>query len=146
MNMVLSPVKKLNTERIAKVAREIEERLLPFQSPGFDAEACPPFADLVRDAAQLDADMAKCRAWYQISMYEFDEDDGTGKTWEERERDGELRTFGMDFNGEAMQDVTNKGGQTVLLVVSPMLVKWGDIDGKNFDVSRVLALKGVITG
>lgn len=143
--MVLAPVKELNRKHITKVAREMEESLLPFQTPGVDVEACPPFEDLVFEAAQLDADMAKCRAWYEISMYDFDRDDGTGRTWEEKERDGDLQMFHFDFDDKTMQDAMGSKGDKVLLVVSPMLVKWGDLDGKNFDASRVLARRAVIT-
>ena len=144
MNMVLAPVKKLNMERIARVAEKIEKRLLPFQAPNAEVDACPSFEDLVRDAVGLDADMAKCRAWYQISMHDFDQDEDD-ELLEEKERNGELNTFDMGFDGETMQDLMNKKGSTVLLVVSPMLVKWGDMDGKNFDSSRLLVPKGVIT-
>jgi hypothetical protein len=144
MNMVLAPVTDLNTRRIAEVAQDIEDTLLPFQSPDADPEACSSFEDLVREAAILDADMAKCRAWYQISMYDLDQNEA-GKAPEKREDDSGLGTFDLDFDEETMQGVLNRRGDSVLLVVSPMLVKWGDLDGKNFDVSKVLARKGVIT-
>jgi len=140
MNMILGPIKRLDTGRITKVAAEIEDELLPFQSPDADPDDCPSFEELIRDAVALDADMAKCRAWYQVSMYDFkhaDEAAGQGEP--------QVEAFGMEFNGQMMQDALHGKGQKVSLVVSPLLLKWGDLDGKRFGNSIVLAPKGVIT-
>ncbi|KAK5654215.1 hypothetical protein OQA88_7390 [Cercophora sp. LCS_1] len=60
VNMTLGPKKELDTARIAALAKEMGETLQRFKSDP-DAPRSYPFENLIYKAAQLDADMAKCR-------------------------------------------------------------------------------------
>jgi len=142
--MILSPKKGIDQDRIAKLAEKIEVELSPFQrQPPAGPDGCfsHTFEDLISDAVELDVEMAQCRAWYQVSMGEGQTKEGGGG--EERRRS---RAPGLDFDAETMENAVDRRTTigTVSLIVTPLLVKWGDIDGNSFDTRKVLARRQVV--
>jgi len=134
MNMILGPIKSIDTGRVTELASEIETKLLPYQHPDAETDAVPSFEELIEAAASLDSEMAKCRAWYQVTICDVP---------------GDNRTFGMEFNSETMREVhwqpkSNKHPGAVSLILSPLLIKWGDYDGNDFHLGRVLAPRKVV--
>jgi hypothetical protein len=138
--MILSPSpSELDSERLAQVAGELETLLSPFESPDVDPEFYAPFTELVEAAVSLDAELAQCRALYQISMYPPRSAAGNQgfQSYDDK--------FGFAFDKGSMADIFERDGRTVVLVVAPMLSKIGDSRGEKYDQERLLAPRRVIS-
>ncbi|KAK4442180.1 hypothetical protein QBC34DRAFT_456103 [Podospora aff. communis PSN243] len=142
MNLILSPKTGIDRDRISRLAKSIEAELVPFQGRPTGPDGCfsHTFEGLVGNAVELDVDMAQCRAWYQVCMGDQETKEGRG---EEGRRSKVSR---LEFSSEIMEsavDNRTKSG-TVSLMVTPLLVKWGDRDGNNFAARKILARRQVV--
>jgi hypothetical protein len=139
LTMILSPSpSELDPNRLAQVARELETQLSPFESPGVDPEFYAPFTELVEAAVSLDAELAQCRALYKISMY-------PPRNAAKNQGFQSYDKFGFAFDKGSMADIFEHDGQTVILIVAPMLSKIGDSRGEKYDQERLLAPRRVIS-
>jgi hypothetical protein len=139
LTMILSPSpSELDSERLAQAARELETQLSPFESPDVDSEFYAPFTELVEAAVSLDAELAQCRALYQISMY-------PPRSAAENREFQSYDKFGFAFDKGSMADIFEHDGRMVILVVAPMLSKIGDSRGEKYDQERLLAPRRVIS-
>lgn len=140
--MILSPKMSIDKDRISRVAGDIEAELAPFQGSPFEPNNSfsHSFEGLVNDAVELDVDMAQCRAWYQVCMGEQEIKEGHG---EEGRRS---RPSGLEFSAETMENAIDRRTKSgmVALMVTPLLVKWGDTDWNNFDARKILARRQVV--
>jgi len=129
----------IDPDGVAEVAAGIEKELKEAEVPGFDEEMCPTFEELVHDAAELDADLRMCRAWYQVFMYNPAET-LLGDT-------GAWPRFDMEFSPETwMEEIEEGDSPRVVLVVSPALVKRGNSSGRAYDKVEVIANRQVLCG
>ncbi|KAK1752573.1 hypothetical protein QBC47DRAFT_388887 [Echria macrotheca] len=143
MNRILSPKQGTERDRFSCLAAEIQTELSPFQKDPAQPDNLfsHKFERLINAAVDMDVDMAQCRSWYQVSMGNVRTRDESGQ---EPGRPGTCS--GVEFDMELMEnaiDRRTKRGK-VILFVTPLMVKWGDTDGNNFNDRKVLARQRVI--